>query len=167
MPRRGSRGDGGAAAVEFALLLPLFFMLVFGMISAGIALSRQISLTQAAREASRYGATLSFPGAGGGVDAWLGQVAAAVQQAAGDPPLGGYDPNSCVAHVDPTGVSWHRLVDDVGSVASGPCPGTALSGSLGSYVQVVLYRQTEFNAVLFSPTITLSSSSVTPFEGGL
>jgi Flp pilus assembly protein TadG len=81
MPRRWSRGDGGAAAVEFALLLPLFFMLVFGMISAGIALSRQISLTQAAREASRYGATLSFPGAGGGVDAWLGQVAAAVQQA--------------------------------------------------------------------------------------
>ena len=157
--------DRGAAAVEFALLAPLFFMLVFGMISAGLALSRQINLTQAAREASRYGSTLSFQAAGGGITGWLSQVAASVDQAAGpaDSPTGGYQSDSCVAYVEPAGLVSHRLLD--GSAGTGPCPGTTVDTALGSaYVQVVLHRDTTFNAILLSKTITLSSTSVTPYE---
>jgi Flp pilus assembly protein TadG len=45
--------DRGAAAVEFALLLPLLLLLIFGIIDFGRALNAQITLTQAAREGAR------------------------------------------------------------------------------------------------------------------
>jgi Flp pilus assembly protein TadG len=42
--------------VEFALLLPLLLLLVFGIIDFGRALNAQITLTQAAREGARLAA---------------------------------------------------------------------------------------------------------------
>jgi Flp pilus assembly protein TadG len=59
MNRRRSGGDTrdrGAAAVEFALLLPVLLLLVFGIIDFGRALNAQITLTQAAREGARLDA---------------------------------------------------------------------------------------------------------------
>lgn len=49
----GARGDGGAAAVEFALLLPFLLLLLFGIIEFGRAYNMQISLTHGAREGVR------------------------------------------------------------------------------------------------------------------
>ncbi|HEY2306938.1 MAG TPA: TadE/TadG family type IV pilus assembly protein [Streptosporangiaceae bacterium] len=49
-------GDRGAAAVEFALLLPLLLLLVFGIIDFGRAINAQITLTQAARQGARLAA---------------------------------------------------------------------------------------------------------------
>jgi Flp pilus assembly protein TadG len=49
-------GDRGAAAVEFALLLPVLLLMVFGIIDFGRALNAQITLTQAAREGVRLAA---------------------------------------------------------------------------------------------------------------
>ncbi len=54
-PGNGAQ-DGGAAAVEFALLLPVLLLLVFGLIDLGRALNAQITLTQAAREGARLAA---------------------------------------------------------------------------------------------------------------
>jgi Flp pilus assembly protein TadG len=48
--------DRGAAAVEFALLLPLLLLLVFGIIDFGRAINAQITLTQAARTGARLAA---------------------------------------------------------------------------------------------------------------
>jgi Flp pilus assembly protein TadG len=48
--------DRGAAAVEFALLLPLLLLLLFGIIDFGRALNAQITITQAAREGARLDA---------------------------------------------------------------------------------------------------------------
>jgi Flp pilus assembly protein TadG len=48
--------DRGAAAVEFALLLPVLLLLIFGMIDFGRAINAQITLTQAAREGARLAA---------------------------------------------------------------------------------------------------------------
>ena len=49
-------GQGGAAAVEMALVLPLLFMLVFGIIEFGFIFNRFITVTHAAREGVRvYG----------------------------------------------------------------------------------------------------------------
>jgi len=50
---RNAPRDRGAAAVEFALLLPMLLLLVFGIIDFGRALNAQITLTQAAREGAR------------------------------------------------------------------------------------------------------------------
>ena len=52
-PRARSPRDRGAAAVEFALLLPVLLLLIFGIIDFGRALNAQITLTQAAREGAR------------------------------------------------------------------------------------------------------------------
>jgi Flp pilus assembly pilin Flp len=48
-----SRQQDGAAAVEFALLLPLLVLLLFGLIQFGIAFNTRIQATNAAREAAR------------------------------------------------------------------------------------------------------------------
>jgi Flp pilus assembly pilin Flp len=57
MTRRARRcsanSERGAAAVEFALLLPLLVLLIFGMIDFGRAINAQITITQAAREGAR------------------------------------------------------------------------------------------------------------------
>ena len=45
--------DAGAAVVEFALILPLLLLVLFGIIDFGRALNNQITLTQAAREGVR------------------------------------------------------------------------------------------------------------------
>jgi Flp pilus assembly protein TadG len=50
------RRDRGATAVEFALLLPVLLLLLFGIIDFGRALNAQITLTQAAREGARLAA---------------------------------------------------------------------------------------------------------------
>lgn len=48
-----SDSERGAAAVEFALLLPLLLLLVLGTIEYGRAYNAQITLTNAAREGVR------------------------------------------------------------------------------------------------------------------
>jgi Flp pilus assembly protein TadG len=47
------RRESGAAVVEFALVLPMLLVLVFGIIDFGRAYNAKISLTQAAREGAR------------------------------------------------------------------------------------------------------------------
>jgi Flp pilus assembly protein TadG len=57
----GRRRDGGAAAVETALVLPILLLLVFGIIDFGRMLNAQITLTEAAREGARAVALDSAP----------------------------------------------------------------------------------------------------------
>lgn len=54
--RKSGARDRGAAAVEFALLLPVLLVVLFGLIDFGRALNAQITLTQAAREGARLDA---------------------------------------------------------------------------------------------------------------
>lgn len=54
--------DRGTAAVEFALVLPVLLLIVFGIIDFGRALNAQITLTGAAREGVRL-AALGYPDA--------------------------------------------------------------------------------------------------------
>ena len=50
---RPRRGDAGASAVEFALVLPILVMLVFGIISFGIVFAQKLALSNSTREAAR------------------------------------------------------------------------------------------------------------------
>jgi len=50
---RYRRGERGAAAVEFALVLPVLILLVFGLIEFSRVYNIQISLSNAAREGAR------------------------------------------------------------------------------------------------------------------
>ncbi len=47
------RNEDGAAAVEFALVLPVLILLVFGIIEFGFVFNRWLGVTHAAREGVR------------------------------------------------------------------------------------------------------------------
>jgi Flp pilus assembly protein TadG len=53
--RKGSR-QRGQSLVEFALVIPLFLVLVFGIIDFGLGLKSWITITNAAREGARFAA---------------------------------------------------------------------------------------------------------------
>lgn len=54
--RRSCRRDQrGAAAVEFALVAPILFSLVFGIIGFGFVFAQELSLGNGARQGARYG----------------------------------------------------------------------------------------------------------------
>jgi Flp pilus assembly protein TadG len=63
--RRGSARRSGQALVEFALVAPLLFLLLFGIISFGLYINAQVTLQQAARIAARdaaIGQNIGCPG---------------------------------------------------------------------------------------------------------
>jgi Flp pilus assembly protein TadG len=51
--RRGWGSERGAAAVEFALILPILMLILFGVIEFGGVYNAQLMVTGAAREAAR------------------------------------------------------------------------------------------------------------------
>ena len=74
-PRDGERGT---ALVEFAIVVPLFLMLVFGVIAFGVTYNDYISVRQGAREAARQGAVGDFaPAYTTGVPCYLTGASAA------------------------------------------------------------------------------------------
>jgi Flp pilus assembly protein TadG len=167
-------GDAGAAAVEFALILPLFVMLTVGTISAGFAFHHWIGITQGVREGARFGATLSVQAAGGTTDQWLQQVGDRTIAASGLWIDSTHDvPKStvCVGLNSPSAaptISRHVTISTDASgtptsaFANGLCPG--LPTVTGDYVQVSASRPAAFNYVVHSSSITVDSASVVRYE---
>jgi Flp pilus assembly protein TadG len=56
-PRLAERGEDGAAAVEFALVLPVLVIVLLGMVTGGMSFSNAIGVQNAVREGARFGAT--------------------------------------------------------------------------------------------------------------
>jgi Flp pilus assembly protein TadG len=56
MHRSTDRRDRGAAAVEFALVLPVLLLVMCGIVDFGRAYNAQVTLTQSAREGARLAA---------------------------------------------------------------------------------------------------------------
>jgi Flp pilus assembly protein TadG len=54
--RRHLRDERGQAMVEFAVILPIFLVLVFGIIQFGIVFNNYVTLTDATRAGARAGA---------------------------------------------------------------------------------------------------------------
>ena len=62
-PRRNSKGNRGEGLVEFALVLPLFFLLMFGILDMGHLYFVKVTLENAVRQAGRFAVTgRSLPG---------------------------------------------------------------------------------------------------------
>jgi Flp pilus assembly protein TadG len=76
-PRVGRPGPGpqtssGAAAVEFALVLPLFLVLMFGVVEFGLIMYAKGIITQASREGARFGAAYNLtPKTKGEIEAYV------------------------------------------------------------------------------------------------
>ncbi len=134
--RGGANSDRGAAAVEFALLLPLLVMLVFGLIDFGRAINAQITLTQAAREGARALA--------------LGQTD--WQQRTVDAATG-------------LGLTTADVTDPPDSLGVSGCSAPGSFGTDDAVVQVT-YTFTFITPVgsIFGPTKTLTAEGVMPCE---
>lgn len=154
--------------VEFALVLPVLMAFLLGTVTVGTAYDRNISMNNAARESSRFGAVRSVES---DLTDWLETVAdVAVGSATGDLDSGVAGQFVCVAYVYPDGTSADdrtvRLVEQSGArvVQTGQSCFADGRPSDERRVQVQLSRDTEVEAVIFSQTITLNANSVTRFE---
>ena len=67
-PVRGTRPESGAAAVEFALVVPVLVLIISGIIGFGVVFAQQLALGNASRQVARSAVVRgSFCGTGGGV----------------------------------------------------------------------------------------------------
>jgi Flp pilus assembly protein TadG len=55
--RQNRASERGAAALEFALVVPVILMVIIGAVTTGISYSNAIGATNAVREGTRFGAT--------------------------------------------------------------------------------------------------------------
>ena len=107
--RRSRRPDTGASAVEFALLAPVLFLVLFGIIDYGIWFADAISLRQAVRDAARQGSVENFGTScsATGTSADLRKLACSV--ASGAAPISGTVAVRAVIATDPqaaSGAAW-------------------------------------------------------------
>ncbi len=92
--RTRGRGERGQTLVEFALLLPIFLILLFAIVDFGLGLNAWITITNSAREGARVGAVgadsatiterVQATGAGG-LKAWSSNGTVTVTNAQGQP----------------------------------------------------------------------------------
>jgi len=176
--RRRVGSESGAAAVEFALLLPLFAMLVIGLISAGFTFHSWLSSTHGAQESARFAATLSIQ-AGGSTDSWLATVGERAFDASnlGTSATARAGSVVCVAiyapgNKFPTTITPARRViftadsneTVTAAYAAGTCPGMSPAAAGTDYVQVSVSRPSNFNFVLGSTQIQVEGKSTSHYE---
>jgi Flp pilus assembly protein TadG len=166
--RRRAHGDQGAAAVEFALLLPLFLMLCFGSISGGIVFNDKLSLTQGVREAARYGATYTSGGTPNSVASATTFLTEVRRVAKGDT----FDQLSkgsvayCVMFKNATSGTTYYLGDADTNAQVGRCPDLASAVTLDpGTVSVLGTRSASIELIVTRYAINLASFAVARFEG--
>jgi len=113
--RRRIRDEDGAVAVEFVLLLPVLIVILFGIISFGIAFWKMEIYVSAAREGARYAAVRCAPDSSTGCTNAL--VASRVATAAVGYPLSPGTPTENIVCNDATAaagqsvtVSWAQRI---------------------------------------------------------
>lgn len=160
---RRPRGDDGAAAVEFALLLPLFLMMCFGTISGGIVFNDKLALSQGVREGARYGATLpGTPTNAATATTFLSAVRSSARDSASGQ-LGTSASTFCVGFIPATSSAqtWY-MTDTATSASTGLCTGSPTTRGI---VVVIGRKPAEFNLILDVLTTTLTSVGVARYEG--
>jgi len=161
--------DRGAVLVEFALVFPILAMLLFGVISAGLAWNQNLALAQGARVGGRYAATLPTHNYAS-MDAYLDAVATRVIAASeGSVNSTVEGQRVCVAYVHPSGTTsldQTRVRTEVSGVVT-RSDGTCFSDGQASSerrVQVVTERSAKFETGLWSRTVTLHQQLVFRYE---
>lgn len=158
--RDGDRRERGASLVEFALLAPVLFSLLLGMITGGLALSAKNSMTNAVREGGRLGATLP-EGTDWSTD-WAVDVRAQTVALAG----GDLDTSEVCVQMVKVGNTPPVLGATACSGTLSPhvpaTPSTAETGQC--VVKVWASRGAELNALFFTRQLTLDAQAVGLYE---
>jgi Flp pilus assembly protein TadG len=160
---RRAMGERGASLVEFALVVPLLLMIVFGAFSGAVAFNNKQDIVYAAREGARYGATVPqsqcTPIANCGGKTWAQLVQAVVVQRSD-------------GEIKASEVCAALVSGSPGTVASAPyttkADGTSCyndaNGGTGPRVQVSVSHPGSLNAVFLVIPLTTSSQATAHFE---
>lgn len=154
-----SSTERGAVFVEFALVFPILAMFLAGLVSAGLLLDANLQLTHATREGARYGATLP-QGQAFASGTWSSNVRQLVIEREGGRLA---DAEVCVALVAGNPAV---AVTSAHTTAGGtnPCFDDSAAGDSERRVQVTTERTLNFDALVFSRPITLSSPATARHE---
>ena len=149
--------------MEFALLLPIFMMLILGMFSGGIAYNRNLDIAHAAREGARYAATFSTESQT--PSAWATRVRNIVKERSSENLA---DSNVCVALVNGT-AGGTTVTTAAGSWSAVPAgfPANCFSDNNadGSQrVHVMVKSSARLEALVFTRTIPLAAKGVALYE---
>jgi len=167
---RPLRSDDGANAVEFALVLPILLVLLFGILYGGLVLNAQQQVNHAAREASRFGATFASPQFPA-IEAFDATASRASTTSSGV--TGRDDAWMCVMYWDGSAVERHWYELDTLSAPSPTPPNTdcppQVVDSAGNptgdpWVQVSIRMPAEIQAVFVKLTPTLAADAVSIYE---
>jgi Flp pilus assembly protein TadG len=148
------RSERGAAALEFALIVPVLLTLLMGTVTTGLVYSNHLTATNAVREAARYGAAAdaTVPAT------WASSVQTRVQQtyfgSTGSSPT---DDEICVDLVTAAGVT---LASNGGS-ACGTAPSAPSGMAAGSCaVRVWMAHPEQIQLVVTELDLTIGAQSV-------
>lgn len=161
--RRRAVDDSGAAAVEFALVMPLLVILVFGIFEFGISFAQQLSLSNAARQGARF-AAVQNPDGSGNPTTTCATIFNQVRSAAGT--IGMSSANVKVTITAPTGGQTcttagglpATAVTDFITSTNAPCVGSTSGDSV--QVQATYVGHLTIPLVFANPSFTYSSKGV-------
>lgn len=167
--------ESGASLVEFALIAPLLFAMLLGMITGGFALAKKNSLTNAVREGGRLGATLYDEDPSWTWDDWADDVKTRVVEGAGGDLE---DDEVCVRLIDPNdSADAVGETDDenghliLGEYPAGGCPvppmqnpPTTPASADGCLVKVWARTTAQLETIFFSQPLKLDGNAVGLYE---
>jgi Flp pilus assembly protein TadG len=148
---RKSSVERGAAAVEFALVLPILVMLMFGIFSAGVAYSDHLAVTNSVREGARLGSAVSYTGSG---EAWADAVQDRVQQVYMNGTSTLSESNVCVALVNTAG--GNVATPTTQGTSCGTAPSSPASPPANSCVVKVWVRKPAKISLLVTPSMNFN-----------
>lgn len=154
----------GAVAVELALVLPILIMLLIGTVTAGLAYSRAIGVTNAVREGARFGATADI----GSAD-WAADVITRTRQTQFDDGAdeGTSSTSVCVEVRGATTLGPKCSTGAVGTAATPVFDGSAPTPAAGDCI-VLVYAARHFEIITgISPPFTgdIRKQAAARYEG--
>lgn len=123
--RRRDGTESGAVAIEFAMVLPILVILVFGIVQFGLLLHRQHGIHAAAREGARLAAL---------ADATSEDIVVRIDEGLADVPL---PEGRTVVITAPSPYGTRSFEDGASPDTDAPC-----AGNTGSPVTVVIETET-------------------------
>jgi hypothetical protein len=136
----------GAAAVEFALVVPLLLLLLFGLVTTAFTYSDHLSATNAVREGARYGASADVTST-----SWATSVRDRVKQVYFNAGVTVTDAQICVRLVQSTGATYQEALGS----SCGTAPDAPSDMAAGSCAVLVWMKRPESIQLIVVPVLNI------------